>query len=56
MATCPECDAELDAGDELEEGQRLECPECEAMLEVVTTNPLELNVIAAKDEEEEETY
>lgn len=53
MAHCPECDAEIDVGDEIEEGQTLDCPECEATLEVVTANPLELNVVAAKDEEED---
>ena len=56
MAHCPECDAEIDVGDEIEEGQTLDCPECEATLEVVTTSPLELNVITVKDEEEEGAY
>jgi lysine biosynthesis protein LysW len=56
MAHCPECDADIDVGDEIEEGQTIECPECEATLEIVTSNPLELNVVTVKDEEEEEAY
>ncbi len=54
MALCPECEASIDIGDnELEEGQRLDCPECSAELEVVNTNPVELDVIADEEEEEE---
>ena len=55
MVTCPECEATIDVeADLLEEGQRLDCPECGAELEIVNTNPLELDVISSGDEEEEE--
>lgn len=37
--------------EEVEDGQTLDCPECGAELEVVNTNPLELNIVL--DEEEE---
>ena len=54
MATCPECEAIIDVeGDEIEEGRRLDCPECGAELEVVNTNPLELDLISSDDDEEE---
>jgi len=56
MAHCPECDADIDVGDDVEEGQTIDCPECEALLEVVTTNPLELDVVSVKEDEEEEAY
>ena len=53
MAHCPECEAVIDMEDEgVEEGHTLDCPECGAELEVVNTNPLELNVV--QDEEEED--
>lgn len=52
MARCPECEAEIDLGDEVEEGQTLSCPECDAQLEVVNTNPLELDVVYNEEEEE----
>lgn len=54
MAVCPECEAVLDVEDDVDEGQRLDCPECGAELEVVSTNPLEIRVLSAPDENEEE--
>jgi alpha-aminoadipate carrier protein LysW len=57
MAHCPECDATIDVeDDEIEEGQTLDCPECGAELEVVSTNPLELNLVSSDDEEEEGSW
>jgi alpha-aminoadipate/glutamate carrier protein LysW len=57
MPTCPECEAVLDMEDEdVEEGQKLDCPECGAELEVVSTNPLELDLISDEDDEEEEEW
>jgi alpha-aminoadipate carrier protein LysW len=53
MATCPECEAIIDLGnDEIEEGQKVDCPECDAELEVVNTNPLEFDLISSDDDEE----
>ena len=55
MAHCPECEASIDLEpDDVEEGQRMDCPECGAELEVVNTNPLELDVISGGDQENEE--
>lgn len=55
MAHCPECEASIDIEeDDVEEGQRMDCPDCGAELEVVTTNPLELGVISGGDKEGEE--
>jgi alpha-aminoadipate carrier protein LysW len=55
MAYCPECETSIDVDeDDVEEGQRMDCPECGAELEVVTTNPLELGVISSGDDEGEE--
>ncbi len=46
MPTCPECDAAIDIEEEeFEEGQTIDCPECGAELEVVSTNPVELDVV-----------
>ena len=39
--------------EEFEEGQTVDCPECGAELEVVSTNPLELDVFGEEEEEEE---
>jgi len=40
--------------DELEEGQTIECPECGAELEVVNTEPIELDIVRSDDEDEDE--
>ncbi len=55
MAHCPECEANIDIDDDdVEEGQTMDCPECGAELEIVNTNPVELNVVSSEEEEEEE--
>lgn len=55
MVRCPDCAVEIDLDeDEVEEGEILNCPECEAELEVVQIHPVHLNVISEDDDEEEE--
>jgi len=55
MANCPECEAPLDIEeDEVEEGEVINCPECGVELEVVNTNPMEVELVAEEEEEEEE--
>lgn len=57
MAFCPECDAEIEGeAFDFEEGEVVECPECGAELEVVSTTPLEFDVLESDwdDEDEEE--
>lgn len=48
--TCPECEAELTLQD-VEKGEIVQCAECGAELEVVNTNPIELDL--APEEEED---
>ena len=51
MVRCTECAAEIDVDeDEVEEGEILNCPECEAELEVVQTHPVKLNPISEEDD------
>ncbi len=54
MAYCPECEAAIEVEDDIEEGVTLDCPDCGAELEVVATNPIELNIISHGEEEDEE--
>ncbi len=55
VAKCPECGAVLDIDvEQVEEGEVLSCPDCAVDLEVVSLNPLELNVLVDEDEDEEE--
>lgn len=50
VATCAECDEEIEVSDRARVGQRVVCSNCGAQLEVVSSNPLELD--PAYDEEE----
>jgi len=55
MPACPECDAMIDIDDDLvEEGQTVECPECGADLEVVSTDPVELDILSRGEDDEDE--
>jgi alpha-aminoadipate carrier protein LysW len=55
MATCPVCEGSfyLDE-EEIEEGDLINCEECGAELEVVSTDPLELEAMEEEDGDEEE--
>ncbi|MGO8735956.1 MAG: lysine biosynthesis protein LysW [Terriglobia bacterium] len=53
MTVCPECRTAIDVEDDVEEGQTLDCPECGAELQVVNTDPVELEVSSSEEEEEE---
>jgi alpha-aminoadipate/glutamate carrier protein LysW len=54
LVRCPKCAVEVDMDeDEVEEGEILNCPECEAELEVVQIHPVRVNVISDEDEDEE---
>ena len=47
MVRCPKCAVEVDVDeDEVEEGEILNCPGCEAELEVVQIHPVSVNVIS----------
>ena len=55
MAHCPECEAVLDLDvEDVEEGQLVSCPDCGVELEVVNTNPVELDLAEDDDEEDDE--
>jgi alpha-aminoadipate carrier protein LysW len=48
---CPECGAELDLGDNVEQGEIVPCPDCGADLEVLSVNPLELGLAPEEGED-----
>jgi len=58
MATCPECDAEIDVNDddaeEMEIGDPWDCDACGSQLRVANLDPLEFETDDEDDEEEEE--
>ena len=54
MATCPECDGELDIDEyDVDKGDLLSCPECGTNLEVVNVSPLEFES-APEDEDDDD--
>jgi alpha-aminoadipate/glutamate carrier protein LysW len=53
MATCPECEAEIDVDEEeVDKGDVITCHECGSDLEVVSLTPLELDVAQDDDEDD----
>lgn len=58
MATCPECDAEIEIDDddldELQIGDPYECEECGSALRVATLVPLEFDPDEDLDEDDDE--
>jgi len=48
---CPECDAPLTLNDDLIEGEIVPCPECGAELEVVSLEPLQLELAPELEED-----
>jgi lysine biosynthesis protein LysW len=59
MATCPECDAEIDISaddlEELEEGDPWDCDACGSRLRIVGLDPLEFEGDDDDEEDEEES-
>ncbi len=54
MATCPECDAEVEVDqDDMDLGDEVSCNECGQTLVVSNTEPLELD-FASDDEDDED--
>ena len=55
MATCPVCEGTFYVDEEeVEEGDLISCEECGAELEVVSTNPLELEAVDEEEEKKED--
>lgn len=51
LAVCPVCEAEIHVDEDVDKGEIINCEECEAQLEVVGLDPIELD-LAPEDEEE----
>lgn len=55
MATCPECDADIDVDEfDVDKGDLISCAECGTNLEVTSISPLELEAAGDEDDEEED--
>ena len=61
LAVCPECEAEIHVDEDLDKGDPIRCEECDAKLEVVGLDPIELDLAIddkeeADDLDEEDSY
>ena len=55
MATCPECDAEIEVDEyDVDKGDLLNCPDGGSNLEVTGLAPLELDFASDEDDEDED--
>jgi alpha-aminoadipate carrier protein LysW len=53
MATCPECEADIEVDEfDVGKGDLITCPECGSHLEVTSVTPVELDVAPEEDEDE----
>jgi alpha-aminoadipate carrier protein LysW len=48
---CPECAAELDLAPDVEEGEIIVCPECAVELEVMTVDPITVELAPEVEED-----
>ena len=55
MATCPECDAEIEVDEfDVDKGDLISCPDCGSNLEVTGTSPVELELTDDDDDDDED--
>ena len=55
MATCPECDADIEVDEyDVDKGDLISCPDCGTNLEVTGLSPVELTLVVNDDEEDED--
>ena len=53
MATCPECDAEIEVDEfDVDKGDQLSCPDCGSNLEVTGLSPIELDLAPDDDDDD----
>jgi len=43
VGSCPECDGMIDLGSRPQPGQKIVCPDCNARLEIINADPIELD-------------
>src|SRR6478735_1377750 len=55
MATCPECDAEIEVDEfDVDKGDLISCPDCGSNLEVIGLSPVELEMADDEDEDDDD--
>jgi len=51
MSSCPECAAELNLATDVEEGEIVVCPDCGVELEVMSVNPITIELAPEVEED-----
>jgi alpha-aminoadipate carrier protein LysW len=51
MVNCPECDAALEMAPDVEEGEIMVCPDCGVELEVMSVDPVTLDLAPEVEED-----
>lgn len=46
LSACPQCEAEIHVNEDVDKGETIHCEECDATLEVVGLDPIELDLAA----------
>ena len=54
LAVCPECEAEIHVEEDLDKGDHLNCEECDARVEVVGLDPIELDLVIDDDDDDDD--
>lgn len=55
MATCPECDADIEVDEfDVERGDVVSCPECGSNLAVANLAPLALELVGDEDDDDDD--
>jgi alpha-aminoadipate carrier protein LysW len=55
MATCPECDADIDVDEfDVDKGDLISCAECGSNLEVASLAPLQLEPVDEDDDDDDD--
>ncbi|MFN0112157.1 MAG: lysine biosynthesis protein LysW [Blastocatellia bacterium] len=49
LSACPQCDAEIHVHEDVDKGETIHCEECDATLEVVGLDPIELDLATGED-------
>ncbi len=56
MAICPSCEGEIKLAQKIELGQKVRCPHCFEDLEVIETNPIELDWAYEEEDWDDEDW
>ena len=52
IVTCPECDENITLKNEIKWGQQVVCPHCSTELEVINTDPVELDWVFEENDQD----